>query len=251
MHDASPEGSLVLSYHRMGSPFVRSIVRGQYVLPSLFRRQLDLLSSMGYKPVTLAEMLAHPERAGQFNITFDDGYKSVGDLGYPILLERRVPATVFVVTGAVGKTNEWDVRIGDRTEEMLSLAQIREMSANGIEMGAHTISHAHLPALSDRDLKAEVQDSKKALEDMLGKPVTGFCYPYGEWDARVRDAAVNAGYEYAVSTLRGTVNARTDNFSVPRVNIRWNTFGGRLRRKIGNAYQQQAQRDLDGENHGA
>lgn len=196
--------------------------------------------SMGYAPSTLSDMLSKPERAsGHYSITFDDGYESVGRLAYPILMEMRLPATVFVVSDAIGKTNAWDVKIGDRTEKMLDLSQLREMSANGIEIGSHTVSHAHLTALSDSDLAAELGDSKKAIEDLIGKPVEGFAYPYGEWDARVKDAVVQAGYRYAAATNIGALAPATDPFAIPRINMRWNTHGGRLRRKAERAQRVQ------------
>jgi glycosyltransferase involved in cell wall biosynthesis/peptidoglycan/xylan/chitin deacetylase (PgdA/CDA1 family) len=238
MHQGNRPASLVLMYHRMGSPIVRSIVRGQYVLPFSLRRQLKDMLSDGYRPLSLADLLSGPEYSkGCFSITFDDGYASMRRLAYPVLAEQGVPATIFVVAGGVGRTNEWDVKIGDRTEKMLNLADIREMAAGGIEIGSHTMSHAHCTQLSDADLRMELRDSKRALEDMLGKPVVGFAYPYGDWDARVREAVIEAEYKYAVITTRGAITDPIDLFAVPRLNIRWNTFGRLLRRKIRSAYE--------------
>ncbi|MCX6377310.1 MAG: polysaccharide deacetylase family protein, partial [Armatimonadetes bacterium] len=117
-----------------------------------------------------------------------------------MLAEMGICATVYVVAGAVGKTNAWDERIGDRTETILDADDVRELSAAGFEIGSHGMTHAHLTELSDAELKTEVAESKRVLEDFIGAPVTGFSYPYGEWDARVRDAVMEAGYEYAVGT---------------------------------------------------
>jgi len=243
MADPNPKGSLLLGYHRIGSPLVKSVVRGQYVLPGLFQKQIDLLECLGYRPIALPKLLSQTDEKGLYCITFDDGYKSVGDLAYPILADRGIPATIFVVAGAVGKTNAWDVEIGDRVEKMLSASELIEMSENGIEIGAHTMSHAHLPQLNDAELHKEILDSKKVLEDMLGKTVAGFCYPYGEWDARVRDVVIEAGFEYAVSTNRGTINSHADKFALPRINVRWNNGGWLLKRKIEDAYCRQNRRD--------
>jgi len=237
MQNAQADGSLVLMYHRMGFPSLRSIVRGQYVLPYSLGRQIRMLQSMGYTAAALADVLATKEPDKRyFSVTFDDGYDSVGRLAYPTLALLGVPVTIYVVAGFVGKTNEWDVKIGDCTEKMLSLDKLREMASNGTEIGSHTINHAHLTSLSDADMKRELEDSKKMLEDMFGKAVTGLAYPYGEYDDRVREAVIQAGYSYAVITTRGVFNKSTDPFEIPRINMRWNTFGRLLSRKIASAY---------------
>ena len=126
MFSAERRASIVLLYHRMGSPIVRSICGSQYVLPWMFRSQLKMLMSYGYQPARLASIVSDPKYAtGHFAVTFDDGYENVGRPAYPILRELNVPATLFMVTSGVGKTNEWDQRIGDRVEKMLSLEMLR------------------------------------------------------------------------------------------------------------------------------
>lgn len=236
MEQSTPLGSLVLMYHRMGIPLVRSIVRGQYVMPVSLRRQVTQLSSAGYSSLPLRDMLSSPEGfTGHFSMTFDDGYASVMRLAYPVLARLQTPATIFMVADAIGKTNEWDVRIGDRTEKMLALPDLRELAGAGFEIGSHTMNHAHLTELSDADLKSELVDSRKLLEDLLGQSVTGFAYPYGEWDERVRAAVIDAGYDYAVITTRGAVTREMDVFAIPRINVRWNTFGRLLDRKVASA----------------
>jgi peptidoglycan/xylan/chitin deacetylase (PgdA/CDA1 family) len=228
--------SLVLMYHRIGSPLVRSIVRQQYVLPSLFRSQIQTLLARDYKPLTLSRMLSCPDLAtGHFCVTFDDGYSNVKRLAFPILVEMGVPATVFVVTDCVGKTNEWDELKGDRTEGILGVEDLREMALSGWEIGSHTITHPHLTELSDDALREEVAGSKTAIEEDLNLPVTSFAYPYGDWDQRVHQAVADAGYSYAVTTNRGVVTTSGDPLSIPRINMRWNTYGGLLLRKIGKA----------------
>ena len=66
---------------------------------------------------------------------------------------------------------------------------------------------------------------------------SGIRVSFGEWDARVRQAAIDAGYEYAVSTIRGVVTPSMDKFTIPRVNIRWNNCGYLFDRKIRSAYR--------------
>jgi len=237
---ADPAPSVVLLYHRMGSPLVRSRMRGQYVLPAFFRWQLSTLMRRGYQPAALAEMFAQGgASAGRFCVTFDDGYESVGRLARPILAEMRIPGTVFVVAGAVGKTAFWDQPRGGRGEKMLTEAQMREMASGGIEIGSHSMSHPRLTEVSDAVLREEVGGSKKALEDALGRLVAGFSYPYGAWDERVREAVVEAGYKYAAAAALGVMGAGVDRFAIARVNVRWSTVGWRLLAKIRRACREQ------------
>jgi len=232
--------SAVLLYHRMGRPKLSSLVAGQYVVPGLLGLQLDFLRNRGWVATTLDEIVggsAAPDMivGKQFAVTFDDGYLSVYDYAYPVLKSKGVLATLFIVADTVGGLNEWDRRAGDQTEKMMTVEQIREMASAGFEIGSHTLSHPYLTGLSDEQLKMELSDSKRRLEDIVGKEVAAFSYPYGDFDLRVSRAAVEAGYLYAASTKLGVVVPGTDSFAIPRVNVRWNALGHLLLRKINRA----------------
>ncbi|OGT08076.1 MAG: hypothetical protein A2V89_04560, partial [Gammaproteobacteria bacterium RBG_16_37_9] len=62
---------------------------------------------------------------------------------------------------------------------MLNWHQIREMSNNGIDFGAHTVTHVNLSGVSSGQAEEEINDSKKIIEENINKPVYGFAYPYG------------------------------------------------------------------------
>ena len=64
----------------------------------------------------------------------------------------------------------------------------------------------------------------------------GFAYPYGNYNPRVREAVIAAGYQYAATCWPGALAPHVDPFTLPRVNIRWNTLPYFLRRKIGLMY---------------
>lgn len=229
----------MLLYHRLGLPKLSSLVAGQYVAPSLFHSEMDYLTKHNWRPAALKEIVERyrSERIGEHNefaVTFDDGYLSVYEHAYPALVERGMTATVYVVAGVLGGINEWDSRAGDKKEKMMSASQLREMAEQGFEIGSHTLTHPHLTDMSDDDLKREIVDSKHKIEDIIGKEVVSFSYPYGDYDDRVLSAAIAAGYEYAVSTKLGVVG-KTGIYEIPRVNVRWNAIGPFLARKINRA----------------
>jgi Polysaccharide deacetylase len=85
-----------------------------------------------------------------------------------------------------------------------------------MQFGSHSLTHPSLTELDDCDLRREVFDSKSRLEDMLGNEVSCFAYPYGDLDARVRAAVVEAGYSFAF-TVNGGRNLSDDRLAVKRI----------------------------------
>ena len=228
--------SVVLLYHRIGPMKLSSHVAGQYVSPRVFGWGIDGLSARGWRCDSLERCVdlgrGEANAGDTFAITFDDGYLSVYDHACPMLSERNMTATVYVVVDSLGGVNEWDKRAGDCEEKMMSAAQARELAEAGFEIGSHTLTHPRLSALDDDQLRAEVADSKRKLEDVIGREVTSFSYPYGDFDTRALAAVAAAGYTNAVATRLGCVVPGTGLFEIPRVNVRWNGFGWQLNRKI-------------------
>jgi peptidoglycan/xylan/chitin deacetylase (PgdA/CDA1 family) len=222
--------SVVLLYHRLGLPKPQSLVAGQYVAPQLLRSQLDYLTRRDWRCVPLKDITA-PADGNRFAITFDDAYLSVFEQAYPILKDRGMTATVFVVADQIGGTNEWDHSVGDQLEKLMTADQLKQMAADGFEIGAHTLTHAHLPDLDDDKLRSEVQDSKVKIEKALGIEVASLSYPYGEYDDRTLAVCAEAGYKRAVTTKLGILNGQSL-LEIPRVNVRWNALGPFLARKI-------------------
>jgi peptidoglycan/xylan/chitin deacetylase (PgdA/CDA1 family) len=196
------------------------------VRPGMFGAQLCSLRRQGFTGLTFGE-LAQRRRTGQpfparpIVLTFDDGYADLIEEALPKLIEHGFPATVFVTTG-------WLRDAGRRTAagapgRMLSWAQLAELSAAGVEVAAHTHSHPQLDRISTARLHAELGDSKKFLEDRLGRPVRSLAYPYGYSSKRVRNVARESGYLQAATVANATAAATSDPFRVPRLTIRRST----------------------------
>jgi peptidoglycan/xylan/chitin deacetylase (PgdA/CDA1 family) len=95
--------------------------------------------------------------------------------------------------------------------------QIREMAAGGVDIGSHTVTHPILPNVGDQQLARELTDSRTRIEQELGRAVTSFCYPNGDYDPRVRDAVAHAGYRIAVTTEDGLNDRHNDPLTLHRV----------------------------------
>lgn len=88
--------------------------------------------------------------------------------------------------------------------EPLRWEDIREMSRQGIEFGAHSVTHPILPRVESRQvIHTEVGVPKQRIESELGQAVEAFCYPNGDWDERCLEAVQQAGYRCAVTTRWG------------------------------------------------
>ena len=105
----------------------------------------------------------------------------------------------------------------------LDWGQVREMAANGIEFGSHSVSHPILTRLDDEALDAELRGSKRKIEQETGRPCQVVAYPVGvgtAFDARVKEFSRRAGYRIGVSYEQGSNRLRgTDLFAVRRVHV--------------------------------
>lgn len=101
---------------------------------------------------------------------------------------------------------------------MMSWDQVRELHRAGHEIGSHSLTHSPLAGLPDERLKEEIDSSRRILSEVLGAPISSFCYPNGSYDARVLRAVRAAGYECAVTTRWG-LNRKQPAFELSRCDM--------------------------------
>jgi peptidoglycan/xylan/chitin deacetylase (PgdA/CDA1 family) len=101
----------------------------------------------------------------------------------------------------------------------MTAAQLVELDAVGIEIGAHTVTHADLTRLGPANSQHEIGDSKAMLEGLLKHPVVDFCYPSGKLNATVVQDVEAAGFQSATTTVPGTLHGMGDRFSWTRVRV--------------------------------
>lgn len=162
-----------------------------------FKEHMLTLKKAGYTSIFFHEYLSYlnneiklPEKP--ILITFDDGYLNNYTVGFPILKETDMKATIFIVTGRMGLQ-------GAVTYPHFTWKQALEMEKSGVvDIQSHTQYHSHLPEISNASLALELRKSKYIIEKMLNKKVNILAYPYGEWNENVISAAKNAGYEACV-----------------------------------------------------
>lgn len=197
-----------LMFHGIGEPLTKQEA-AYSIAPRRFHSLMRWFRWAGYRTMTTAEWLVDTASANRTLFTFDDAYSDLYREFLPEVIEHRHTAIVFVVVKCIGKSNLWDQQSGMRARNLLTLDQIREMQRFGVEFGSHSLTHPRLTGLENAQLRCEVADSKRRLEDLLGAEVLSFAYPYGAVDAGVRYAVAEAGYRLAFTADPG-VNRAND-----------------------------------------
>jgi peptidoglycan/xylan/chitin deacetylase (PgdA/CDA1 family) len=199
--------------------------------PANFEAQLMQLKARGYETVSL-DAVAQALKGGAVLpakpvvITFDDGFADQMK-AYEILKRQGMKATFYIINGS--ERSRWCIGAGRRYgdplqpasgcgDQYLTWDQVRELDRSGVvEIGAHTMDHADLPILPAELRRWEVGESKAGLERELGHEVRQFAYPYGAYDAATIEAVREAGFETAVTTVAGTLQAPGHEFELTRV----------------------------------
>lgn len=214
------QGNPVLTYHKLGPRPKCARLKGLYLSTALFRRQLEELRAADFTSGSLAEC-AGPRTGRRIVLTFDDGHVNVLRHGIEPLCKTRFTAMQFLAADLLGKRNEWDIAVGEAPEPIMDTVQVREWLAAGHDIGSHTRTHPYLTRLPAVKAREEIAASKKKLEDLFGRQIEHFCYPYGDWNPTVRDLVIEAGYHTACTTKFGVNDAGTSPFALKRIMTRY------------------------------
>ena len=212
----------ILMYHKVGASTADSIDKFVNVSPANFERHMRAMSKLGFKALTFADAIAGladikrlPRRS--FAITFDDGYACVGKHAVPILQKYGFPATVFVVSDGVGRTNEWDRMGGKPVIPLMGWSELRELQACGWEIGGHTRSHPQMDLLPRSEALSELIEGKQIVQEEVGIEPQTFCYPYGLFNSETPALVRMAGFTGACTTQSGIAVPGLNSYLIPRV----------------------------------
>lgn len=139
--------------------------------------------------------------------------------------------------GVLNQLREWAGTDGTArpTHRAVTERELNELGRNPlIEIGCHTHRHSLLSALPSGDQKQEIEGGKARLEDILGKPVQSFAYPFGgreDYSAETVKLVTEAGFRSACANWFGWINEIQDVFQVPRFLVR-NWTGSELEKRL-------------------
>lgn len=214
---------VVLMYHIIAEPLAAGEAK-YCCAPARFEAQMRHLAESGMRLLTLDQIAdAYDVRtawppAGVV-VTFDDGFAETFVNALPVLMRYRIPATMFALSDRIGASNDWMSRRGSPTRPLMSAAQLKEMAAAGIGIGSHTRTHPRLTELDANAKRDEIRGSKAGLEDVLGRAVDYFAYPYGLFDEESTQAVADAGYRAACSVRSGFNGPAVDRFALRRIEV--------------------------------
>lgn len=184
----------------------------------------------------LEPYLAGKKQGRVFGITLDDGYKNNFDNALPVLMKQGFTATCYGVSNQIGGTNAWDAGLVAE-KQLMGIQEWAGWLKSGMEIGAHTRTHADLTALSDDAAMDEISGCKADFERKFNCEVRHFCYPFGRFAAGHADMVREVGYQTATTTRRGRVKENSQTMELPRVMVARATYLLQLFVKMGSAYE--------------
>ena len=205
--------TIILTYHRVRDD-------GKYpdisVTTQNFDKQLIYLREH-FDVIPLLEAVKSSQNGrlrnnDRVSISFDDGYKDNYSKAFPVLKHHQIPATIFLVSDQVGKS-----------DDMLNIKEINSMKSHQIDFGSHTVNHS---ILSDLDVEAvthEIHCSKQYLEKLLQSKISLFAYPKGKrrhYNDTAKSELQKAGYLAAFTAENGAFEKTDDIYELKRIGIR-------------------------------
>ena len=213
----------ILTYHSLDD--TGSVIS---LAPDRFREHVEWLAEGGVPVKSLERLVAEPDQPG-IALTFDDGFENFASVAWPLLKERGLPATLFVVTDQVGRDNRWGgaTTSGIPVLPLLDWDSLGRLQSDGLSVGAHTRRHARLTALSDAELTDDWAGAADVIAERLGYRPDSLAYPFGVVDDRVAQAAATH-YALACTTAYRPLRRTDDRTRLPRLDAWYFRVGGTL-----------------------
>ncbi len=195
-----PSSAVVMFHHVSTTPDIQR--SGCLLETEKFKTLIE--SNEDYAP--LIEVIKRPHRR-KLAITFDDGLEDLYTIAYPYLKEKGIPFTAFIATDFLDQPG------------YITTKQLIEMASDKtVTIGSHGVTHDCLNQLTKDEKRREIIESKKQLEDIIGKPVELFAYSHGEYDKECFEYIDTYTYALSVNPLPLNFVTHKDR-AVPRINF--------------------------------
>jgi peptidoglycan/xylan/chitin deacetylase (PgdA/CDA1 family) len=213
----------ILMYHGVSRHSSRRF-REFVTQPERFEEQMVYLAANGFRVCGISELVearADPNAQAEriLGLTFDDAFKELAVHAVPVLDRLGFGATIYVPTAFIGGTSLWLEKARESERPVLGARELREISAAGIECGAHSHTHPALDVLTEEAARVEIEQSKRVLEETIEREVHSFAYPFGYESAAVRALVAGAGFESACRVNYGLSAADEDVFGISRLPV--------------------------------
>lgn len=217
---------LIFNFHHVEPEPAHEDRRHITISPLGLSRCIRILRMFGLEIVSIRDVLRNgPGDDRQVLLTFDDGYVNNLQHALPVLEAEQCPATVFVLPGRFGGTNDWDQgRLPrERRDRLMTAEEMRAMAESGyVTFGSHGLSHCLFASMHPEHLRHEIIDSHHVLSKTLGSAyVPVLAYPWGNFSQEVLEMMADSPYHYAFTTEKGSWTAQSGPHSVPRYSAYW------------------------------
>ncbi len=142
---------------------------------------------------------------GAVTLRFDDAWLSQYQNALPNMQSAGINGTFYIVTKQLPDNG---------FPAYMSKAQVQDLYAKGMEIGAHTRTHPDLSTLSATAAQAEIQGSRSDLLSWGVGPINSFSYPFGAYTATTLQIVKNAGFSSAAATITGDVVPTSDPYQL-------------------------------------
>ncbi|MDI6048410.1 polysaccharide deacetylase family protein [Flavobacterium sp. XS2P24] len=211
----------ILCYHNIRdfSASASGNIKVYTVKPSAFAEQMEALADAGYEtilPEQLYDYLVYdgPLPAKPIMITFDDTREEQFSIGAAEMRKYGFKGVFFIMTVSINRPG------------YMSKEQIKSLSDNGHLVGAHTWDHHMVTKYTGDDWNTQLVKPKAKLEDIIGKPVKDFAYPFGLWNTAAIPEIKKSNYKmaYILSTKRDSIDPL---YTIRRIIVSgtWSTEG--------------------------
>jgi peptidoglycan/xylan/chitin deacetylase (PgdA/CDA1 family) len=213
--------AIILLYHQVGKDPNDQTNLDCYCDQDRFEEQMEYLSNSTYKVISLDELMLklNSEKylldENYIVLTFDDGCAKFSKTVLPSLKKHNFPATIYPVVGSLGKIASWP-KVINPDLKIISELELKNISDQGVNIGAHTMNHVKLSYCNFDLAKKEIEKSKQILEHIIGKKVTCFSYPHGDYDEKIYSLVKTLGFSNAVTCRSNFITKDTDVFQLPR-----------------------------------
>jgi peptidoglycan/xylan/chitin deacetylase (PgdA/CDA1 family) len=204
-----------------------------------FAHQMDELLRWA-KPLAVDRINIPPDSNHRAGVTFDDGFVSIHKNALPELRKRNIPAALFIPANCLGQRPPWisDTENSDSGEFIMTADQLRTFKGDDLfSIGSHCLTHRNLILLDDSEVKKEIFESKKILEDILKIEVKTLSFPHGAFSDRDVELAKQAGYEKVFSILPTLAYRDADEYVTGRVKASPDDWPLEFRCKLCGAYR--------------
>ena len=210
----------ILLYHQIGEQPKKETNLDCFCNVERFEEQMKFLNASDIELISLRSLVNIMKDKEGFEkdyvvLTFDDGCERFKTTVIPILQKYDVPATIYPVSGNLGRIASWP-KVINPDLRLLSEEKLRIVARSGIDVGGHTVNHIKLSEVELTEAESEIICCKNDLESIIEHKLNSFSYPHGDYNNDIAQIVANSGFNCAVTCKPSFVYGDEDVFQLPR-----------------------------------